>query len=224
MKKAVELKNISFSYQNQNHIINDLSLDLFSGEFTALTGSNGSGKTTLGKIIMGILKPQKGEITLIGEDAFKMTLGQKGQTIGYLFQNPNSQLFATTVYEELSFVMEMKGHQKSYIDEKVNEMLERFQLEHLKDSFPLVLSGGEKQRLALASVLMNQPQYLILDEPTTSLDMKRKGMFSRWIQVLKEENIGMLVISHDESFVKNHADRVLQLEGGRIIYDSKLKT
>ncbi len=223
MEKAIELNNVNFSYQDNHHIIESLSLDLYHGEFTALTGSNGSGKTTLGKLIMGILKPQKGEVLILGEDALKMTLGQKGQKIGYLFQNPNSQLFATTVYEELSFVMEIKGYKKQMIDEKVHEMLKTFQLEHLKDSFPFILSGGEKQRLALASVLMNHPKYLILDEPTTSLDIKRKAAFSQWIQLLKQQNVGMMVISHDESFVKDHADRVLQLEGGRIVYDSKFR-
>lgn len=219
MEKVIELDNIHFSYTSNHNIIENLSLDLYQGQFTALTGSNGSGKTTLGKLIMGILKPHKGKISILSKDASKMTLGQKGQRVGYLFQNPNSQLFATTVYEELSLILEIKGYDKKTIDEKVNEMLETFQLNHLRDSFPFILSGGEKQRLALASVLMNQPEYLILDEPTTSLDIKRKETFSGFIQQLKQQNIGMLVISHDESFIGEHADRVLQLERGRILYD-----
>lgn len=221
MENAVELRNITFSYNKENTIIDNFSLNLKNGEITAIIGRNGSGKTTLGKLVMGIVKPLSGSIAIFNKNALEMTLGQRGKDIGYLFQNPEKQLFAATVYEELSFVLELKGYETNEIQKKVLEMLDLFQLDHLRDRFPFFLSGGEKQRLALASALIHEPRYLILDEPTTSLDTKRRDLLFDIVKRLKSKGIGMMVISHDESFVEAYTDRIVEIEGGRIKNDSK---
>lgn len=152
-----------------------------------------------------------------------MTLGQIGSKIGYLFQNPDNQIFAPTVREEISFIPELKGCPHEEIAHTTDKMLELFGLRGLEDALPFRLSRGEKQRLALAAILVNHPLFLILDEPTTGLDIERKNMLSNVIRKLKEDGLGMVVISHDEPFIKSHADRLIKLSGGEITDDSGKK-
>lgn len=224
LDKAIEINHIYYAYNKDVEIFKDFSLDLYDKRFTAITGCNGSGKSTLSKLIMGILRPSSGNIMIFNENTASMTLGQRGKQIGYLFQNPSKQLFAPTVYEELSFVLEIKGFDKKIIEGKVTDILNLFEMTHLREIYPYQLSGGERQCLALAAVLINEPKYIILDEPTTSLDIKRKALLSEIIQSLKRKNIGMMVISHDESFVQRHADRMVGIEGGRIAFDTQFDT
>lgn len=216
----IEVTNICFTYpKSKKQIINNMSLELYKNDFTAIVGSNGSGKTTLGKLFTGILKPTMGEILICGNNSKDMTLGQCGKKVGYLFQNPSRQIFAASVKEELSFIMEFKGTDIKIIEQKVDNMLEVFDLIHLKDEFPFNLSRGEKQRLALAAILVNDPEYLILDEPTTGLDFERIKILSNVLNKLRKKEIGIAVISHDEEFINNHATRIIQVEGGEVIGD-----
>jgi energy-coupling factor transport system ATP-binding protein len=218
----IEAKNICFTYpKSKKQIINNMSLKLYKDDFTAIVGSNGSGKTTLGKLLTGILKPNTGEVLICGNNSKNMTLGQCGRKVGYLFQNPGRQIFAASVKEELSFVLEFKGIDKEVIEKKANDMLKVFDLMHLKDEFPFNLSRGEKQRLALAAILVNDPEYLILDEPTTGLDFERIKILSHVLNKLRKRKIGIAVISHDEEFVENHAARIVQIEGGEVIGDQR---
>jgi energy-coupling factor transport system ATP-binding protein len=224
MRRSIELNKISFSYNENQRLFESLSLVIYDGETTVILGRNGSGKTTLGKLIMGIIKPCKGNIVIFDEDSEKMNLGQKGQKIGYLFQNPSRQLFAATVYEELSFILELKGYEECMIEEQASKMMNLFQIEHLRGMSPFYLSGGEKQRLALAALLINNPGYLILDEPTTSLDPERKEILSKILKQYHDEGKGIMLITHDESFALTHAQRVIEIEGGMVTYDSKFET
>ncbi|MDI6705721.1 MAG: ABC transporter ATP-binding protein [Bacillota bacterium] len=196
-------------------------MQLYSHQFTAITGPNGSGKTTLGKLMTGILKPSTGQVLICGKDSRAMTLGEIGSKIGYLFQNPSHQLFATSVKEEISFVLELKGCTKEEIDRKVKNSLETFHLLHLKESLPFKLSRGEKQRLAIAAVLINEPGFLVLDEPTTGLDMDRRKVLAGILEELRQKGIGMAVISHDQEFVKRHSDRIIKMSGGEIVEDCR---
>lgn len=198
-----------------------MSIELFSEDFTAIVGANGTGKTTLGKLMTGILKPEKGSVIIDGLDSSKISLGAIGKKAGYLFQNPERQIFAPNVYEELSFPLEVKGMKKEEIERKVNESLTIFQLTHLSKVFPFTLSQGEKQRLALAAILINEPKFLILDEPTTGLDIERKNTLSTILGRLKEKGIGIVMISHDGAFIGKHATRIIELAGGEVIGDNK---
>ncbi|MFW0859828.1 MAG: energy-coupling factor ABC transporter ATP-binding protein [Dehalococcoidia bacterium] len=200
--------------------INNVTLHLRQNEFTALTGPNGGGKTTLAKLAAGILKPSSGKVLICGKDSAKMTLGEIGKKIGYLFQNPQQQLFALTVAEDIAFSLELNGHDKGEIARKVKNMLELFQLTHLQDSSPFNLSHGEKGRLALAGIFINHLDYFILDEPTTGLDVERKNILSDIVKRFSGHGIGMLVISHDEGFVAQHAKRTIEMVEGEIVYDS----
>lgn len=218
----IELKEIEFQYENGKKVFNNFSLNIDKDKITALTGPNGSGKTTLGKLMIGILKPKKGQVCIFNKDTNEMTLSEIGSKIGYLFQNPEKQFFTNSVYDELSFVLKTKGYEEEYIKDKVEEMLELFQLKGLEGTFPFLLSQGEKQRLAIAAILINEPQYLILDEPTTGLDNRRREILLAILKKLKDRGIGMTIISHDDEFIERIADRLIGINRGEIEYDKRL--
>lgn len=219
MNNVIEINNISFKYNKKNNIFENFSLKINSAETTFLTGKNGCGKTTLVKLIMGILKPQSGNINIFGQNTSKISLGQSGELIGYVFQNSERQFFSKSVLEELTFPLLFKGMEEKEVYNRAEEMLKFFGLEGLEDRYPFLLSTGEKKRLAIASVLMNKPKYLILDEPTACLDKKRIDDLSDILNKLKSNNIGILIISHNKEFINCHAERIIKLDGGKIIDD-----
>ncbi|HHV46352.1 MAG TPA: ABC transporter ATP-binding protein [Tissierellia bacterium] len=217
----IEIRDVDFEYEKGKSVFQNLSLNIDKNETIALMGPNGSGKTTLGKLMAGILKPTKGQVNVFSRDTRGIPLHEIGLRIGYLFQNPEKQFFANTVYDELGFVMKIKGYDEEYIKEKVEEKLELFQLKGLVNHSPFLLSQGEKQRLAIAAVLMNEPEYLILDEPTTGLDKKRKDMLLNLLFMLKNQGIGMTIISHDRRFVERICSRFIYISRGEIQYDER---
>jgi energy-coupling factor transport system ATP-binding protein len=218
----IELRNLYFEYKEENPIINNINLKIKKDEVTAILGPNGSGKTTLGKLIMGILRPTDGQVYISNKDILNMTLAQIGSKIGYLFQNPEKHFFSNTVEEELGFVLRLKGLNEDYVENQVEELLKLFQLEYLKKSSPLLISQGEKQRLAIAAILINDPEYLLLDEPTTGLDMERKDILIKVLKELNKKGIGMTIISHDHFFVEELFHRVINIHRGEIIYDQRI--
>lgn len=177
-------------------------------------GPNGSGKTTLGKIIMGMYPPTEGRVLLEGRDIGKCSLPQIGARIGYLFQNPDKQIFNPTVYEELSFGLHYRGYNREESHLKVEKALDRFELRDLADAFPLNLSRGEKQRLAIASIMVLEPDFLIFDEPTTGLDHRRKTNFADMLTEISSKGTGFILISHDLEFCRSNTDRFLILKRG----------
>lgn len=210
------LENLDFGYDEQHMIFTGLNIELPRDLFSCITGPNGSGKTTLGRLASGILTPCRGRVLIDGEDSRDMSLGEIGKKIGFLFQEPDRQLFAPTVAEELSFVMELAGEEHEIIDDRVEEMLTLFELKGLRKRFPFKLSRGEKQRLALAAVLINRPQYLILDEPLTGLDIKRREKLMEILDRLRCRGVGMAVISHERSFFEESSEQLIKLEGGGV--------
>lgn len=218
----IKVENLSFKYRKKD-VIENMNLILKNGEFVSLIGPNGSGKTTLGKLITGILKSNSGNIYLDGENIKDLKLANIGRKIGYLFQNPSRQIFATNVYDELVFSMKFNKVYEKIILEKAQKTLEDFDLEDIKYSKCHTLSQGEKQRLALGTLLLNNPKYLILDEPTTGLDKKRKEKLSEILQSINDRGFGILMISHDIEFVKKHSDRIIELKDGRIFKDEKCR-
>lgn len=221
MNKYIEIKNISFQYKNTRPVFKDFSLDLKTDEITFITGKNGSGKTTLTKLIMGILSPQSGTISIDSIDNKNLSLGQIGELIGYVFQFPERQLFAMSVMEELTLPLLLKGKNSRSVNKRAEDLIRIFELDKVKDKYPFLLSYGEKRRLAMAAVLMNNPRYLILDEPTASLDQDRIEIISTILADLKKQNIGMLIISHNKDFILKNGDRLINIGEGKIIRDEK---
>ncbi len=229
----IRAENLTFRYEDTIYrragknsagepVIAGLDLTLYRGEAVALAGQNGAGKTTLGKLFAGILKPSSGRVILFGKNAEEMQLFEIGQKIGYCFQNPERQLFASTVEEEIGFGLIFRGRPKPEVDRITEELIKLFQLESVRGRFPLNLSYGEKKRLALAAGLALSPEYLILDEPTTGLDSRRIEILSRVLKELRSRNTGMLLISHNEEFLYENTTRILTMEGGRIVHDHRI--
>ncbi len=214
-------ENVDFAYPRKENIFTNFSLSLSSDEFTVIIGPNGGGKTTLGKLLVGIYKPLKGNVYVCEQNTKDLSLGELGKKIGYLFQNPNRQIIASTVKEDIAFTMKFDGIPQDEINKRCDEVLDFFELKHLENKLPYNLSHGEKQRLALASILVNNPQFLILDEPTTSLDIIRKKELSHFLIRLKKRGVGMAIITHDLNFAKEHADRKIYISRGEIIEDTR---
>ncbi|WKY47093.1 ABC transporter ATP-binding protein [Eubacteriaceae bacterium ES3] len=217
MEDYIRLEKITYTYPKGKFGLKEIDLSLKRGEITCISGNNGSGKTTLGKLVMGIFVPDSGKITIDNVDGNDLKLWQRGSKIGYVFQNPDRQLFAVTVLDEIIFPLEIKGVEKKVALKTAEALLECFKLTHLKDKVPMRLSRGEKQRLVLAAVLAQQPGYLILDEPSSGLDRDRKNELYLFLQELKNDGTGIAVISHDQQFIKDQADRVIKMEDGRIV-------
>lgn len=219
---AITTENLSFCYEDNNEIIRNIDLTLYSGETTALVGENGAGKTTLGKLLTGILKPSGGEITIFGDDTGRLSLSDIGQKIGYCFQNPDIQLFASSVEEEICFGLKYRGFSDEYIETVKEELLKLFEIDHLRNAFPLNLSRGEKRRVVLAACLALNPSYLILDEPTAGLDADRIIILNNVLDKLSKKGIGILIISHNEDFIQTNSDRILRLYKGTITDDCRI--
>jgi energy-coupling factor transport system ATP-binding protein len=198
-----------------------LALDGFSasfapGEIAAIMGPNGCGKTTLAKLIVGMLKPLHGAVTLDGENLRGRTLTEIGRRIGFVSRQPERQLFCTSVREEVAFGLKCAGVPQAETEERTAELLDYFGLSEYEQAFPLGLSAGEKQRLLTAAVIATRPSYLILDEPTSALDRGRRrdlGILLR--RLAKDEQTGVILICHDERFVAEYADRIIMMEEGR---------
>lgn len=220
----LEINQVSFSYPKHNkRVLTEINLDFEQDEITAVVGPNGSGKTTLTKLMIGVMQPTKGEIHLSGRPIAGYSLGEIGRRIGYVFQNPDLQLFCGSVAEEVGFGLTNQGYRPEMVEERVAFYLDYFELRDYRNVFPLHLSQGEKQRLAIAAVLANEPLFLILDEPTIGLDAYRKKLLEDYLKKIARSGKGMILVSHDTPFVNRMAERVVTLENGCIQSDSGWK-
>lgn len=214
----IKIQNLSYQVKNKV-ILDDINLVLDKHQCTALVGHNGSGKTTLGKHIVGILQPTNGEVLVDNINVGDLKLYEIGKKIGYLFQNPERQIFAPTVYEEIEFASKFNEVSEREIENKVEEILKAFDLSDKKSTKTYNMSQGEKQRVALATIMLMNPEYLVLDEPTTGLDTTRKEEFGKLLDGFIENGIGVLLISHDRKFISEHATRVVEMKAGKIAYE-----
>lgn len=205
----ISLQEVHYTYpRSAVPVLSGFSGEFRQGEMVAVTGPNGCGKTTLSRLISGMLRPAKGRIEIDGTDTAGMDLFQIGQRLGYVFQNPDRQLFCTSVFEEVAYGLRNQGLPEERVKELVQEQLERFHLSHHSEDFPLHLSVGEKQRLMLAAVLALGTDYLLLDEPTTGLDVRGRRELGLLLDELRRERgCGVIFISHEASFVERWADR-----------------
>ena len=207
----IEIKNLTFEYPGKGFRLRGVNFAMDAGEAVALAGPNGSGKTTLGKLLCGLLKPQSGAVLFDGEDTAKWSLGRRGQRIGYLFQEPARQLFAPTVLEDLTFTQELAGIPLEEAEARAMALLARFELDALAGRGTLTLSRGEQQRLAICGLLLSKPGALVLDEPTTGLDARRREILDGVIREVLQDGTSVLLISHDAAFTQKIASREVKM-------------
>ena len=215
---VIELKNISFKYEKGDEpVFTDLGLKVEEGTCLAVTGDNGSGKTTLFRIINGLCFPDKGEYlykgTAITEAYLKDNACAKRfhKEIGYLFQNPDTMLFNSNVYDEVAFGPRQMGLRDVEVEERVRDCLKLFGIEDLADKVPYHLSGGQKKWVALASVIALNPEVLVLDEPFAGLDSKKEAWLVDFLSELKAAGKTLIIATHKEEIIKDLADGTFML-------------
>jgi len=215
----IEIEDLYHSFPDGWDALNGVSLSIASGEYVALIGPNGSGKTTLAKHLNGLLKPTSGRVVVAGLDTREVDVGTLARKVGYVFQNPDHQIFGTTVTEELAFAPVVQGVSADKVKERVEFELNAFGLQDVAGHPPAVLPPGLRRKVAIASVLTARPAVLILDEPSVGLDAReQEELFTR---IADYNTIGntILLISHDMGLVTRWAQRCLLMTCGTIIAD-----
>ena len=212
-------EGVHFRYLSGVEALKGISLTINDGEFVAIMGQNGAGKTTLVKHFNGLLKPSSGSVRVDGVETTKTTIASLSKTVGFVFQNPDHQLFSETVEEEIAFALKNFGFEPEIIKKQVTWALSLLSLEQYLKTSPFMLSGGERKRVALASVLAWDPQILILDEPTIGQDHEQKEKLRQFIMQLQTQGKTIVIVTHDVEFVAECNPRVILMKEGRIVAD-----
>jgi len=219
----VAIRDLSFSYPGGAPVLDQIDLAIRAGEFIAIIGQNGSGKTTLAKHIVGLLKCEPGKILLSGRDRSSMRPAETAQEVGYVFQNPDYQIFAAAVEDEVAFGPRNFGLDAGEIERRCAEVLQAVGLEGARRSDPFLLGKGERQRLAVASVLALKPRLLILDEPTTGLDYREQRRMMKLVAELNRSGIAIVMITHTPWLVAEYARRVVLMRRGHKLFDGPVR-
>ena len=224
---VIEARAVDYAYgEGERSALDGVDLTVRQGEFLAIVGANGSGKTTLAKLCKGLLVPTRGEVRIHGEDTRRMTAGWLASVVGYVFQNPDHQIFANTVSEEIAFGPRNLGVPADDIPGRVREALEVVGLDWtgIADADPFSLTKGDRQRVAVASVLATRPDILIFDEPTTGLDYREiRGMMAL-IRQLNQAGHTIVMITHLMWVAAEYAARCVVLQTGRVVADDRTRT
>jgi len=210
----IEASHLHFSYPDGHEAIKNISFKIYHGESVGIIGANGSGKTTLLLLMMGVLFPDRGEVKVGDVTVTKKTLATIRRRLGMVFQDPDDQLFMTTVFDDVAFGPRNDRLDENEVKVRVEEALEMVGIPHLADRAPYKISGGEKRAAAIASVLSMKPDVLIMDEPTSGLDPKSRR---RLINLLKGFRHTKVITSHDLDMVLETCDRVIVLKDGEVV-------
>jgi cobalt transport protein ATP-binding subunit len=219
MVPIIEVKDLHHRYPNGCHALRGVSMTIDQGEFVAIIGQNGSGKTTFVKHLNGLLRATTGTVYVNGQDVSKHKVSEMARVVGYCFQNPDHQIFCDTVYEEVAYGPRNLHLSQAEIEERVIEALGAVGLLHLQASMPRDLSKGQRQRLAVASVLSMRPEVLIVDEPTTGQDYRAGVDMLSLVQRLNQAGHTVLFITHDMPMVARFAQRVIVFRDGQLLLD-----
>lgn len=215
----IEVANVWFTYPDGTVALRGVSLRIEDGDSIAIMGENGAGKTTLVKHFNGLLKPQEGTVLIDGIDTRKESVAKLARKVGLVFQNPDHQLFSSTVEEEVMFALKNLGFTGEEIKERTDWVLKFLDLEKYRERSPLSLSGGERKRVALASVLCVKPKILILDEPTIGQDAKQKRKLGELLKKYRGEGNTLIVVTHDVEFASKFFKRIVVMAKGKVIAD-----
>ena len=217
-----KLSDVSYWYKNNLPGCETINLEIRRGDFISVVGLNGSGKSTLAKLLIGLLKPAEGEIQLFAQTLTKKNLTALRTHMGFLFQNPDHQIFAGTLAEEAGFSLKLRGVPDESRQQKVLECLDFVGLTEYMDVHPQRLSRGQRQLLALASVLAADPELIIADEPTSGLDENQGYMVMAKLNELAQKGRTVVLITHDLTMVRHYATRLVAMHKQRIYLDIEL--
>lgn len=225
----IELKNVSFKYELQEEkTIKNMDLYVKQGEFVGIIGKNGSGKTTLCNIIRGIIPDFvqgqiSGDIVIDNKNIDDIKRGEMAELVGFVFQNPFSQIsgIKKTVFEEIAYGLENLGVEREEIRQRVTDVIKLLKIEDLQDKNPNELSGGQSQRVAIASIIVMNPKILIFDEPTSQLDPLGTEEIFDILKLLKSQNKTIILVEHKIDLIAEYADRVVVMDDGEIIFNGE---
>ncbi len=215
MNALFDLKGVSYNYPSGEEALADISMTIEQGETVVLLGANGCGKSTLLKLLNGLLFPQEGEITSCGVDISEDNLRREEfsfafrRRVGFVFQNSEAQLFNSSVWEEIAFGPLQMGFDEEDIRRRVDEVIAMLGLAHVQDRPPFKLSGGEKKKVAIASVLSINPQVILMDEPTNGLDPRTQSWLIGLVKQLGDAGKSLIISTHHLDIVEEIADRVI---------------
>ncbi len=220
MKELLNLEHINFKYEEKYHALKDISVKIYEGERIAVLGKNGAGKSTFFLCCNGVIKPESGKIFLKGREVLKKDISMLRQAVGLVFQDPDSQIIAGTVENEISFgPMNLKLNRDEVI-KRVQYSLKKMNLTGYENRPPQYLSGGEKKRVSIADILAMKPDMILLDEPTASLDPENVEILEKTLNDLTSAGIALVVSTHDVDFAFRFANRAIVFCMGEVILDA----
>lgn len=214
----IHTRNISYTYPDGNRALSNVSIDIGEGSTVAVVGANGAGKSTLLSLLVGILEPSEGEIEIAGIPMKKERLEEIRRKVGFVFQNPDDQLFMARVFDDVAFGPRNFGHSAEEAAEMAERAVETMNIGHLKHRAPHKLSGGEKRNVAIAAVLAMKPEVLLFDEPSSYLDPKSRRNFIRAMETLHHTKF---IATHDLDLVLDLCERVIILKNGEVFADGE---
>jgi ABC-type cobalt transport system, ATPase component len=218
MQKILEIKNLTYQYEESSDIyaVNDVSFDVFRGEWVSIIGRNGSGKSTTARLIDGLMAAASGEIIINGQTLTEKNVWELRQKVGMVFQNPDNQFVGSTVEDDVAFGMENHGVPREEMLARVNAALERVNMQEFKTKEPARLSGGQKQRVAIAGIVALRPDIIILDEATSMLDPKGRLEIIQVVREIKEQyGLTVISITHDLDEA-SLSDKIIVMRDGKI--------
>jgi len=219
----IQIENLWYTYPNGTQALKGISLEILDSEVVTVLGENGAGKTTLMKHFNGLLKPQQGRVLIDGVDTRTLSVAQLARKVAFVFQNADYQLFSENVEKELLFTLKNLGFEEDSFKERIDRTLKLLDLEDYQGRSPFALSGGERKRVALASVICADPKMLILDEPTIGQDASQKRRLALLIEQFREAGKTIFVVTHDVEFAVLNFPRAIIMAGGRIVADGPSK-
>jgi energy-coupling factor transporter ATP-binding protein EcfA2 len=222
----LQIKDLRFVYPPPRTVeaIKNLSLEIKAGELVAIIGHNGSGKSTLSKIISGFLEPTEGHVLIGGQEVINIPPRIRPTVVGYVFQNPDHQVYKDTVWEDVAFGLENLGYEEDVIQQKVYDMLTSLDLWRLREVHPFRIGKGDRQRVAVAGLMIMNPKILVVDEPTTGQDPERAREIMRlMVKLNRERGITVITVTHAMDLVMEFVDRVIVMGQGEVLLDGSMR-
>lgn len=220
-EKVLEIENVSFSYEGVKNNLEDVSFSVYKGEMLAIAGKNGAGKSTLAKLICGFNRPDKGLIKINGKDYSDLSIKEIAENVAYVMQNPNQMISKAMIYDEVALGLRFRGVDEEEIRDRVERVLKICGLDSFIDWPISALSYGQKKRVTIASILVLNPDIIILDEPTAGQDYKHYTEIMEFLESLNKQGVTVILITHDMHLMLEYTQRSIVFSEGKLIADDK---